>query len=381
MVTKLTPDEFRDLHDADVDDVVLVDTRPDDSFESWRIPGAQQFRFGPRDELDGRLEEFREVVGDADRVVTVCAKGVSSSNLASDVEAETDDYELLVLDGGMEGWSRVYDRVPVDVGGRATVLQVQRRATGCLGYVVGDPEAGEAIVVDPTADLAAFERAASQADLAIEGVIDTHVHADHVSGGPELAAEHDVPYYLGERAAERDLEREFAALERNEVLEVGDVDLKALSTPGHTSESIGVLVDDRALLTADTLHVASTGRTELEFGDSEGERGARMLYETLHRTVLAEPDSVTVLPGHVTVEDDGTFEHGEPGEPISTTVGTARTEIDVLELAEDEFVEQLADPGEKPANYERIVEINRGVEDVEAGERIELEGGPNNCSA
>ncbi len=190
-----------------------------------------------------------------------------------------------------------------------------------------------------------------------------------------------VPYYLGARAADRGVDFEFTPLERNEVLGVGDLELKALSAPGHTSEMINLLVDGAALLTADTLHVDSVGRTELEFSESEGEEGAEMLYETLHRTILAEPEDVVVLPGHVSVADDGTFEHGSAGEPIRTTVREARTEIDVLALEEETFVDRMADAGEKPANYEAIIDLNRGLEERPPEDRTELELGPNNCSA
>lgn len=237
------------------------------------------------------------------------------------------------------------------------------------------------MVVDPTGDTDEFEIAAEEADLTITGVIDTHVHADHVSGGRDLADRLEVPYYLGERAEDRGVEVEFTPLERNEVLDVGELEVKALAAPGHTSEMINLLVDDAALLTADTLHVDSTGRTELEFSQDEGEEGAKMLYQTVHRTILAEPESVVVLPGHVTVTADGEFEHGSPGEPVTTTIRSARTGIDLLGLAEDEFVDRMADAGEKPANYEEIIDLNRGVEERPPEDRTELELGPNNCSA
>ncbi|THE64597.1 MBL fold metallo-hydrolase [Salinadaptatus halalkaliphilus] len=397
MVTALSPDRLAQLQDSDAE-YALVDTRPEDSYESWHVSGAIHFPFGPEEELDGRLEEFHEAVGDAERVITICAKAISSSNLATRLESTTDEYDVQVVDGGMKGWSGVYDHVEVDAGESVTIVQVQRRAKGCLGYVVGCASTGEAIVVDPTADIDEFEVAATERDLTITGVVDTHVHADHVSGGRELADSLAVPYYLGEHATDRGVEIEFTPLERNEVLAVGDLECKALYTPGHTSEMITVLVDDRALLTADTLHVASTGRTELEFGGSEarsasggtsgetasddgGERGARMLYETLHRTILAEPEGVLVLPGHVTVTADGEFEHGAPGDPITTTIRAARTGIDLLDLEEDAFVDRMADAGEKPSNYEEIIERNRGALDLPPEERVELELGPNNCSA
>lgn len=380
MVTTISPERLAELQDEDAE-YVLVDTRPADSYESWHIAGAVHFPFGPEEELDGRLEDLEEMVGDTERVIAVCAKGISSSNLATRLESATDEFDVAAVDGGMKGWSGVYDRVEIDVGGDLTIVQVQRRAKGCLGYVVGCSETGKAVVVDPTADTDEFEIAAEEAALEIVGVIDTHVHADHISGGRQLADNLGVPYYLGERAAQRDVEREYTPLDRNEVLTVGDHEIKAVFAPGHTSEIINLLVDDAALLTADTLHVDSTGRTELEFSDDEGERGARMLYETLHRTILAEPESVVVLPGHVTVTAEGEFAHGAPGEAIRTTIRDARTGIDLLGLDEDAFVDRMAEAGEKPSNYEEIIEYNRGAADIPPEERVELELGPNNCSA
>ncbi|WP_265108875.1 MBL fold metallo-hydrolase [Halosolutus halophilus] len=380
MVTTLSPDRLAELQDEDAD-FVLVDTRPEESYESWHVTDALHFPFGPEEELDGRLEEFRDLVGDPDRVITICAKGLSSGNLATQLSSATDEFEVNAVDGGMKGWSGVYDRVDVDVADDLTVVQLQRRAKGCLSYLVGCAETGDAIVVDPTADTDEFTAAAAERGLTIVGVVDTHVHADHVSGGRELADELDVPYYLGDRAAERGVEFEYTSLDRNEVLEVGNREVKAVPAPGHTSEMIAPLVDAHALLTADTLHVDSTGRTELEFSDDEGEQGARMLYETLHRTILAEPESVVVLPGHVTVTNDGRFEHGRPGEPITTTVGEARTGIDVLDFDEEAFVDRLADAGEEPANFEAIIDLNRGATTEPPEERTELELGPNNCSA
>lgn len=107
-----------------------------------------------------------------------------------------------------------------------------------------------------------------------------------------------------------------------------------------------------------------------------------MQYESLHRTVLAEPDDIAVLPGHVEVTADGEFAHGEPGEPVRATVGEARTGFELLRASEDEFVERLtAGDREKPPNFERIIAVNRGAEDVPMDETTELELGPNNCSA
>ena len=381
MATTISATRLAEMLDSD-DSFALVDTRPADSYDAWHVNGARHFPFEPDAEMGaGDLEAFRDVVGDHDRVVTICGKAISSSNLAAELESTTDEFDVTVVEGGMKAWSGVYDHVAVDVGEGAKVIQVQRRAKGCLGYVVGCAETGEAVVIDPTDDVGEFERAATEAGCTIGGVIDTHVHADHVSGGKRLSDRLDVPYYLGEGAAGRGLEREFTPLGRNEVLAVGELDVKALFTPGHTSDMLSILLDDRAIFTADTLHAHSTGRTELEFGEDEGERGAELLYESLHRTVLAMPEEVVVLPGHVPVSADGKFEHGTPGEPIATTIRGARTGMDVLALDKEAFVGRLADAGEKPVNYEEIIELNLGRREEPPEDRVELELGPNNCSA
>ncbi len=397
MVTTISPDRLKELLDED-EEFTLLDTRPEESYESWHIHGAINYPFDPEETLDGTVEELSELVGDDERVVTICAKGLSSGNLATQL-TDTVDWEVNAVDGGMKAWSSVYDHVPIDVdepnrgvetangterpvsGADARVVQLQRRAKGCLSYVVGCAETGEAVVVDPTEDIDESKAAAAEAGLTIQAVIDTHVHADHVSGGRRLATELGVSYYLSEHATERDVEVDYEGLGRNEVIEVGELECKALYTPGHTSEMLSLLVDGVAVLTADTLHADSVGRTELEFAEDAGETGAKMLYESLHRTVLAEPESVTVLPGHVTVTEGGEFAVGAPGEPITTTVREARTDMDVLQLDEDEFVDRLADPGEEPANFEEIIEINRGARELDPEERTELELGPNNCSA
>jgi glyoxylase-like metal-dependent hydrolase (beta-lactamase superfamily II) len=228
-----------------------------------------------------------------------------------------------------------------------------------------------------------FRDAAAAHGYEITHVFDTHIHADHISGGRRLADELGDPYHLGERARKRGVEHEYDALGRNEVVRVGDTDIKAVYTPGHTSEITSYLVNDEAVLTGDTLFVDSIGRTELEFGEEGDGKGAEMQYDSLHKVLMSDPDSIVVLPGHVTVTEDGQFAHGRPGEPIRSTIGDVRRDLDVLQLSEDEFVSHLTENvPEKPPNYETVIAINRGKDDPEDEEEAtELELGPNRCSA
>ncbi|WP_336037244.1 MBL fold metallo-hydrolase [Halobacterium yunchengense] len=382
MVEHITAERLADMIDAG-EQFTLVDTRPEESFDAWHVRDAENVPYDPHEELsDAQLEDVDELVGDGP-VVAICGKGLSSTAFAFDLAAH--GYEdVAVVTGGMEAWSTVYEVVPVETSREDLVVrQVQRRAKGCLGYVVGSRATGEAVVVDATRQTDQFKVAAQDAGLSITRVLDTHVHADHISGSPALADEVGVPYHLGEGAAERGVAYEYEPLADGDVLEVGDVEIEALHTPGHTSEMLSYLVDGELLLTGDTLFVDSVGRTELQFGEADAARGAELLYDSLHDTILELPDDTTVLPGHVAVTTDGRYEHGSPGTPLTARLGDLREDLDVLGLDREAFVERLtADTPEKPPNYERVIAINTGRETVDdEGEATELELGPNNCAA
>ncbi|ELZ50521.1 beta-lactamase [Halorubrum distributum JCM 9100] len=422
MVETISADEFRDRIDErrrGERSFVIVDTRPEESFAGWRVADAVHYFYKPFHEFD--VDDFERETGLSpdDTVITLCAKGKASDDFAAELDAAGYDDVTVVADG-MRGWSAVYDRTEVslpdapDAAPPLDVVQVQRRAKGCLGYlVVGGREAGTAdhvpaasdgsdrvaVAIDVSRHGDEWIEAAAERDASIATVLDTHVHADHLSGGRALADELGVPYYLPAAAAERDVAYSFEPIDRNETLDVGGIDLKALATPGHTDDGASYLVGDAAVLTGDTLFTDSVGRTELQFsagGDGDGDDGevdgaadegaagaARRLYDSLHGTLLAEPDGVVVCPGHFAVANDGTTGDVVPGEPVFATVGDARREIDVLDLDAADFVERITRTlPEKPPNYESVIAANRGVESPpDETAAIELELGPNRCAA
>ncbi|WP_096393687.1 rhodanese-like domain-containing protein [Halorubrum trapanicum] len=415
MVETIAADEFRDRIDArrrGDRDFTVVDTRPEESFEGWRVADAIHYFYKPFHEFD--LDDFEHETGLSpdDTVVTICAKGKASEDFAAELDAAGYDDVVVVADG-MRGWSAVYDRTPVplpdasDAAPPFDVVQVQRRAKGCLGYlVVGGREAGEAdhvpanpdegsdrvaVAVDVSRHGDEWVEAAAEYDASIAAVLDTHVHADHLSGGRALADDLGVPYYLPAAAAERDVAHAFEPIGRNETLDVGGVNLKALATPGHTDDGASYLVGDAAVLTGDTLFTNSVGRTELQFSaggdenesESDAAGAARRLYDSLHGTLLAQPDGVVVCPGHFAVANDGTTGDVVPGEPVFTTVGAARREIEILGLDAADFVERITRTlPEKPPNYESVIAANRGVESPpDETAAIQLELGPNRCAA
>ncbi|MUW14556.1 MBL fold metallo-hydrolase [Halorubrum sp. CBA1125] len=448
MATVITPGAFRDMVDErrrGDRSFAVVDTRPRESYEGWRIAGAVHYFYKPFHEFDRDDFEAETGLGPGDTIVTTCAKGKASRDLAKELTAAGYD-DVFVLEDGMRSWAGVYDRVAVplpDAGeGPLDVVQIQRRAKGCLGYLVAGGFASDAdgraavapsdgsdrvavapsdssdrvaVAIDVSRHGDEWRAAAADLDASIAAVLDTHVHADHLSGGRALADDLGVPYHLPAAAADRDVAYAFEPLARNETLDVGGTDLKALATPGHTDDGASYLIGRSAVLTGDTLFTDSVGRTELQFaaneedpadGDGSVDRdgtgvgdaasaatdtaresagaatGAERLYDSLHRTLLAEPDDVVVLPGHFAVGNDGTTGDAVPGEPVTTTVGDARREIAVLDLDRKPFVDRItATLPEKPPNYESVIAANRGVEaPADETAAIELELGPNRCA-
>ena len=385
MVSAITAADLRDRIDED-EAFVLIDTRDPEDFEGWHVHGAHNVAYSAthselRGDLEG-LEDELDLASD-DELVTICAKGVASSAFAEVLE-ERGYVNVATVSDGMEGWSRVYDVVEIPTRREHLELwQVQRRAKGCLSYVVADADAGEAAVVDPSRHLETYLELADERGYEVVAVFDTHVHADHLSGGRELADELDVPYHLGRRVETRDPDFAYEPLERNEVVQVGDVDVKALFTPGHTTGMTSYLIGDEALLSGDGLFVESIARTELQFAGEDAKHGARVMYDSLHKTVLAEPDSVKVLPAHFSLSDDGEAIDVTPGEPMYSEIGLLRRHNEALSLEEEEFVEHMFENlPSKPPNYETVIATNLGHRELEdESEATELELGPNRCAA
>jgi len=381
MVETLTAQGLAAKIDAD-EQFALIDTRPEESYEAWHVRDAENVPYDPDEGLsDDQLNQVNALV-EGQPVVAICGKGLTSTPFAFGLE-EHGYEDPSVVTGGMEAWSRIYEIVPIETHTDDLVVrQVQRRAKGCLGYVVGSKQTAEAVVVDATRQTDRFKVAAQDAGLSITHVLDTHVHADHISGSRTLADEIGVPYHLGEGASDRGVEYEYDPLSDGDVLEIGDVEIEALHTPGHTSEMLNYLVDGELLLSGDTLFVDSVGRTELQFGDDDASRGAELLYDSLHETILELPDVTRILPGHLSVANDGRYETGSPGDPLEARLGDLRAELDVLGLDREAFIERVSENApEKPPNYERVIAINTGKETAAEGEATELELGPNNCAA
>lgn len=229
---------------------------------------------------------------------------------------------------------------------------------GCASYLVGDEDAGIAAVVDPPYAIEPVLEAAARRGVRIVRTVETHTHADHLSGHGRLALEHDVPVSIHPAA---EAEYPFEPLEDGTELELGNVVLRAIHTPGHRPEHTCLAVIDRSradepwlVLTGDSLFVGDTARPDLAIGAREGAEG---LFHSLRR-LLELPDGVEVFPGHVA----GSLCGKAMSSKASSTIGFERRFNHALQLADEAaFVaESAAVSAPKPPNMGRIVELNRG---------------------
>jgi glyoxylase-like metal-dependent hydrolase (beta-lactamase superfamily II)/rhodanese-related sulfurtransferase len=215
-------------------------------------------------------------------------------------------------------------------------------------YLVGDEQSGRAIVVDPQRDVAQYVADAEAHGLRIERVIETHVHADFLSGHLELAAATGAVISYGDAADAARIDYEIDPLVDGQRLTLGDVTLEILATPGHTPESISIVVYEHAdddvpygVLTGDTLFVGDVGRPDLlsSFGVSADDLG-RMLYDSLRTKLLPLPDVVRVYPAH----GAGSACGKQLGTETSTTIGEQRAHNYALQpMSEEEFVAVVTD--------------------------------------
>lgn len=228
-----------------------------------------------------------------------------------------------------------------------------------LSYFFGCAGHGLAAAVDVVAgDEDWFIEQARQAGVRITHVIDTHVHADHYSGGRVLAQRVDAPYCLHE-SSRSFVKFEHTSLVDGQVLDLGNVKIKALHTPGHTLDSMCLLVTDHRrgeqpwfVITGDTLFVGAIGRPDLAGREQEM---AGMLYDSLHAKLLNLPSELEIFPGHQAGSACGAGISGKP----SSTIGFEKRWNVALSLDREAFIHELtSNIPPRPADMDRIVAAN-----------------------
>jgi len=237
--------------------------------------------------------------------------------------------------------------------------QIINEDLGCGSYLAGDTSAGVAAVVDPQWDIDPYLRLSRLHDVRIEHVIETHNHADHVSGHGRLARATGATIHI-HRLAEAQYPHE--AIDDGWILRLGAVELEAIHTPGHRPEHTSIAVRDApsgrvwAVLTGDSLFIGDVARPDLAI---EPRQGASEIYRSLHERLLSLDDEVAVFPGHLGGSLCGSS--GIENAAVSTIGAERRHNAALAHESEESFVEaSLASIGERPPNVEHIVSLNKG---------------------
>ena len=347
--------------------VEVIDIRPRADYEAWHVPGSVNvdaynaiYANSP-----GPLSDYQPP--DNRTVVAVCFEGQTSKIAARYLQSR--GIQALSLTGGMQAWSLSWNTAEIPLPqGSARVVQIRRTGKGCLSYLVESQ--GQAVIIDPSVDAQVYADLASGLGCRIVKVVDTHIHADHLSRSRVLAgltgAVHDMP-------RQERVHFEYQAVDPGDVIAVGASQLEAIHSPGHTLESMSYLLDGHALFSGDTLFLESVGRPDLKADRQETIARARALHRSLGQLTALDA-GITVLPCHT----------GQPVPfdqvPIAGQLGAVVEKVEALGFDEDRFVTWILEriPSDPP-NYETIVRLNEmGV--LPPLDPTTLEAGANRCA-
>ena len=346
-------------------EVTVLDIRAPVDRAEWSIPGSihvnayEQLKAGEPDALTG-------IDLPTDRpVVTICNAGKVSQVAAEQLRQRGID--AFPLAGGMKSWSLAWNTAEL-VLGNATVVQVRRTGKGCLSYVVGSE--AEAVVIDASLEPAVYSRLADQRGWSIRYVLDTHIHADHLSRSRLLAEAVGAKLLL---PAQNRVRFAFTPIEDSQIIAFADARIQVISTPGHTTESTCYYLNGQALFTGDTLFVSGVGRPDLHSTLDESRKRAGILYRSLKR-LMEFPPELVVFPGHTS--QPVAFDR----KPIGEQLGRISSSIAAWLDNEVDFVRTILDRiPPTPPNFSRIVDLNEaGV--LPDGDPTDLEAGANRCA-
>ena len=345
--------------------VSILDIRPIQERTEWFIPGSIYFnaydklKANKADALHG-LHLDKTVP-----VVAICAGGKTSMIAAELLQKQ--GFEAYSLEGGMKGWSLSWNTANISFPD-FRVIQFRRTGKGCLSYIIASRN--EAIAVDASLPIEVYQDFLIKENLKLKHVIETHIHADHLSRSKQLAEKTSASLHL---PVPNKVNFDFSPVDDTTIFQIGSISIKAIPTPGHTIESTSYLIDDKLLLTGDTLFINGVGRPDLKANNDEAIQKSKMLYHSLQK-LLAMDESIIVLPAHTSQPVD--FDNI----PIQTTIGSIKKNVPMLQLNEADFIntiQQRIPP--TPANYLSIVEKNiKG--DFSDINPVDLEAGANRCA-
>ena len=352
--------------------IFMLDVRNEDDFNDWKVEGQNiEYLNVPYFELIDGIDEIKDKLPKDQTIHVVCAKEGSSKMVAEQLDEE--GYDSLYLKGGMKAWSEYLYQTKVYEDENMKVYQFIRVGKGCLSYMVVSED--QALIVDPARFVDVYEKAAEAEGAKITHIVDSHLHADHLTGGFELAKNTGAEYYLMKSEGAKG---DFLPLEDYNEIEFASVKVEVLAvkTPGHTPGSVSFFVNNKLLFSGDTIFVNGLRRPDL---GGKVKEWANDLYDTIFNKVADIADNVMVLPAHYADYDSEVNEEGY----IGNELGKIREQNEQMFNADKEtFLNEVEKSASsvKPPNFEEIIAINRGEMDADDEKKQELEIGPNRCA-
>jgi len=355
------------------DELFILDVRNESDFNDWKIEGQniEILNIPYFDLLEG-VEEVLDSIPSNKEVLVVCAKE-GSSIFVAEMLSEA-GLSVSYLKGGMKAWSEHLEPVKIgDLTNGGEIYQFVRLGKGCLSYMVVSN--GEAAIIDSTRNTDIYLDFAGKIDAKIVHVFDTHLHADHISGGRQIAQNTNATYWLPPKDAE-EVTFEYSPLEGGNVVTIGntDINIHALYSPGHTIGSTSFVIDEKYLLSGDILFIDSIGRPDLA-GLAEDWVGD--LRETLYNRYRELSDELIVLPAHFMIIEE-LNEDGSVAKPL----GTLFAENHGLNIEDEAEFRQMVTGNlpPQPNSYQEIRETNMGKITPDDDKQREMEIGPNRCA-
>ncbi|WP_077324841.1 MBL fold metallo-hydrolase [Virgibacillus siamensis] len=352
----------------------ILDVRNKDEFEKWKIEGKTiEVVNMPYYNLLDSVEPVSDYTDKDREIIVACAKG-GSSQMVADLLEDAGFTNVYSLEGGMKAWSEHLEPVKIgDLQDGGTLYQFVRLGKGCLSYFIESN--GEAVVVDAARMTGVYEQFAKKLGVKIKYVIDTHLHADHISGGRHLAKQAGAAYYLPPKDA-TEVTFDFTPVEEGSDITVGDttVDVQPIYSPGHTIGSTSFIVDETYLLSGDTLFVESIGRPDLA---GLAEDWVDDLRETLYHRYRNLSKDLIVLPAHYSFAK----EMGDGGK-IFARLGALYSENSGLRIGDEKEFRKMVTENlpPQPNEHETIRKTNMGKINPDQEKQKEMEIGPNRCA-
>ncbi|MDR4947511.1 MBL fold metallo-hydrolase [Neobacillus cucumis] len=357
----------------DKEELFILDVRNESDFRDWKMEGKNfEYLNIPYFELLDGVEEIIDKIPTNKDILVVCAKEGSSVMVAEMLSDA--GLNVSYLKGGMKAWSEHLEPVKVgDLKDGGEIYQFVRIGKGCLSYMVVSN--GEAALIDATRMTNIYLDFAESIGAKITHVFDTHLHADHISGGRTIAEKTGATYWLPPKDA-TEVTFAYQPLEEGNDVTIGNtiINIHALYSPGHTIGSTSFVVDEKFLLSGDILFIDSIGRPDLA-GKAEDWVGD--LRETLYKRYRKLEEELIVLPAHFMIIDELNVDGS-----VAEKLGTLFAENHGLNIKdENEFRKMVTENlPPQPNAYQEIRQTNMGKINPDIDQQREMEIGPNRCA-